>query len=59
MLSSVSRESYLVCEKSSDTHTNACCLDAASNKHIESVKAIAKGLEGREDGMPALMITFT
>lgn len=46
-------------EKSSDTHTNACCLDAASNKHIESVKAIAKGLEGRADGMPALVITFT
>ncbi|CAG8298233.1 unnamed protein product [Penicillium salamii] len=30
--------------------SNSNCTDAASNKHIASVKAIAKGLEGRPDG---------
>lgn len=45
-------------EKSIGTNNTDCCLDAASNKHIESVKAIAKGLEGRPDGMLAVVITF-
>jgi len=30
--------------------------DTASNKHIESVKAIAKGLEGRQNGMPSMTV---
>jgi hypothetical protein len=33
---------------------NSLCSDAASSKHIESVKAIVKGLEARKDGMPSM-----
>lgn len=36
-----------------EPNTKLLHLDAASNKHIASVKAIANGLAGRQNGTPS------